>query len=395
VKMYITRFGLLILLILSFEVSFSIRAATVHATGNMTFATLKPENGEVSRQASYTFTIFIRSNLWMVSTLPLSEPGLSNLMAAECWYNGTNVSRVMRWLTNGVQAPENGVHGVRDEGFVSTEIDLHHQNRPLLDIYMYFLPWLQFASAPYFKDYGEAIPNILAFGPDYVGNDIRLTKALVIYRTAGPLILPEEITFLNNGQHVPPATGVAAGPVSYPPPFDKGFLVGEFQTENWMAVDGGQFPASSKLVIYDPADPGSRLASSTPASSPAPVIPLVRIDMTIATCEVLANDDFSFDPSLSRGRDFILVRDYRAMIGDVPLSYLSSNGVANPGTPKYQKLAENLRKRQIAEAARDGKGSSLPNRYTTRAVLLLCVLVLPMMLIFAQYLKKQKLKQQN
>ena len=225
---------------------------------------------------------------------------------------------------------------------------------------MYFLPWLQFASAPYFKDYEEAIPNILSFGQRYVDNKIRLTKALVTYRTAGPLIVPERITFLNNGQHVPTATGVASGPVLNPRPFDKGFLVGEFQTETWMAVQGAEFPASSKLVMYSPGEPGSRLAVSPAASSPAPVVPLVRIEMTTATCEVLSNHDFSFSPSLPRG--IVTVRDFRTMIGDEPLTYPSTNGVVNPDSSRYQKLLKNGSQRQKEEAEMEGSVRSLPDR---------------------------------
>jgi hypothetical protein len=330
--------------------------SVVHLTGAIRYQNLGPD-GKIGAELKANFEVNLSSNLWMIRIVPKEFP-VTNLLATECWFDGSSIYYLRRWATNSGPALKSEA---RSLGFASVTLQVNSGNVPPFDSSLCFPAWLASASADYFHKHDLIGPILqMGNGVDSFTEEPRLTRVIGQYRSVESSQIPESLQFFNVGKYaevLPDSTNL----VAYRPPFDKGFLEGEYKVLVWNTNDAIEFPAESELTLYSPLWPKSEKPPTEIV-----IVPLVRIHLSWQQAEI--NDkEVAFLPVFSEGQ-LTRVADYRTKIEGKALVYFTTNGLARPGS-NFDAMVERFTRFEKREEERIGSHLR-PARFGTRVLIL-------------------------
>ena len=293
-------------------------ASSVHLTGSIHYQNVEPD-GRSGTELKSNFEVNLSSNLWMIRMVPRGLAA-TNLLGTECWFDGSTIYYLTRWDTNSAPLPR---AGARSLGFASVNLQMNTRNVPPFDRSLCFPVWLAFASENYFHG-DELIGPLLRMGQkiDFVPEEPRLTRVIAQYRSLANELVPESLRFLNIGKYavvLPDATNI----VAYRPPLDKGFLEGEYKVTMWNTNGGMKYPAESEFTLYT-------FQESKQPPAEVTVVPFIQMRLSLRQCEI-NNREAVFQPVIPAGQ-MVRIADYRTKIEGKALVYISTNGIAKPGT---------------------------------------------------------------
>ncbi len=364
---WLAGFLVAVLAMSCFSAAFPGGAATLQLSGSIHYQTLDTSDGHTNGDASYKFSVTVRSNLWMVRVeAPVEE---TNLPANEYWYDGSLLYQVERWKTNlPHELPTSGSNYL---GEATVNLDLSDKRMPIFDGTMCFPVWLAYASGDFFSTNAELLPNFLEMNGIYPDERFKFTKMTSTMRASPVGIMPETLVFSNIGKLTTLGLGGQTETVTLPPPFDHGFLVAEAQVTGWTNTGGVELPAKAELTCYTPMK-GTGTSGATPK-----VAAFIKFSI-VETSAKLLDDSFAFTPSLMG--TLVRVRDHRILIDGKPPVYVTTNGMFNTNTAQYAKMLVKFDKREKEmERLESAPFNSHKKRQIIALILLICAASLPLL----------------